>query len=160
MDQARSPGRVDTAHQGLTPTICEVAASGSTPSGFFEAQFVSRFTEESCTSTSQSGAHSSEGSSQSGLQSTSQVLGPEDSSARSALVEAIRIAKAEEPKPIPPQQNFAEAARVGRLEAALALLGEDDPAEPLRVALKRAKLHARVRPFGDVSICVFSTSPV
>ena len=64
---------------------------------------------------------------------------------------AIRIAKAEAPKPVPPQQKVAEAAaRVGRVEAALALLGEDDPdAEPLKVALKQAKLQARVRPVGE-----------
>ena len=42
---------------GQTPTICEVAASGSAPSGFFEAQFVSRSKEESSTGTSQGGAH-------------------------------------------------------------------------------------------------------
>ena len=91
------------------------------------------------------------------LQSALQALGPEDSSPRSALVETIRITKAEAPKPVPPQQKAAEAAaRVGRLEAALALLGEDDPdAEPLKVALKQAKLQARVRPVGKrLDLCL------
>ena len=43
-------------------------------------------------------------------------------------------------------QKFAEAsARVGRLEAALKVLGEEDPdAEPLKAALKQARIHARV----------------
>ena len=91
------------------------------------------------------------------LQSALQALGPEDSSARSALVEAIRIAKAEAPKPVPPQQKVADAAaRVGRLEAALQLLGEDDPdAEPLKVALKQARMQARVRPVGErLDLCL------
>ena len=63
-------------------------------------------------------------------------------STRAALVEAIRIAKAEAPKSDPPQQKVAEAAaRVGRLKAALALLGEDDPdAEPLKVASETGKI--------------------
>ena len=58
------------------------------------------------------------------------------------MFQAIRIAKAEAPKPVPPQQKVADAAaRVGRLEAALQLLGEDDPdAEPLKVALKQARM--------------------
>ena len=41
-------------------------------------------------------------------------------------------------------------------EAALALLGEDDPdAEPLKVAFKQAKLHARVCPVGErLDLCL------
>ena len=48
------------------------------------------------------------------------------------------------------------AARVGRLEAALQLLGEDDPdAEPLKVALKQARMQARVRPVGErLDLCL------
>ena len=56
-----------------------------------------------------------------------------------------------------PQQKVADAAaRVGRLEAALQLLGEDDPdAEPLKVALKQARMQARVRPVGErLDLCL------
>ena len=43
-----------------------------------------------------------------------------------------------------------------RLEAALKVLGEDDPdAEPLKVALKRAKVQAQVRPVGErLDLCL------
>ena len=72
-------------------------------------------------------------------------------------MEAINSAKAEVPKSVHPQQKVADAAaRVGRLEAALRLLGEDDPdAEPLKVALKQARMHARVRPVGErLDLCL------
>ena len=47
-------------------------------------------------------------------------------------------------------------ARVERLEAALKVLGEDDPdAEPLKVASKRAKVQAQVRPVGErLDLCL------
>ena len=64
---------------------------------------------------------------------------------------------AESPKQVHPQQRVAEAtARVERLEAALKLLGEDDPdAEPLKIALKRAKSQAQVRPVGErLDLCL------
>ena len=49
----------------------------------------------------------------------------------------IRTAKAEVLKLVHPQQSP---------RSSLALLGEDDPdAEPLKVALKHARMHARVR---------------
>ena len=76
---------------------------------------------------------------------------------KTALVEAINLAKAKAPKPVHPQQKVAEAsARVGRLEAALRLLGEDDPdAEPLKVVLKQARMQARVRPVGErLDLCL------
>ena len=91
------------------------------------------------------------------LQAALQALGPEESVVKTALVEAINSAKAEAPKPVHPQQKVAEAsARVGRLEAALRLLGEDDPdAEPLKVALKQARMQARVRPVGErLDLCL------
>ena len=49
------------------------------------------------------------------------------------------------PKPVHPQQRCVEASvRVERLEAALKVLGEEDPdAEPLKAALKQARIHAR-----------------
>ena len=74
-----------------------------------------------------------------------------------ALEEALKAAKAEVPKQMHPQQRVAEAsARVERLEAALKLLGEDDPdAEPLKIALKRAKSQAQVRPVGErLDLCL------
>ena len=78
------------------------------------------------------------------VQSKPHPLGP-------ALVEAIRTAKAEVLESVHPQQKVAEAAaRVGRLEAVCALLGEDDPdAEPLEVVRKQARMHARVRLVGE-----------
>ena len=91
------------------------------------------------------------------LEAALQALGQEQSSARSALEEALKTAKAEVPKQVHPQQRVAEAsARVERLEAALKLLGEDDPhAEPLKIALKRAKSQAQVRPVGErLDLCL------
>ena len=122
MDQDRSPGRVDTAHPGQTPTFCEVTACGSAPSGFFEAKFVSR---------------------------------SEESSTRRSL-RCRRWSPRIRAQSVPPQQVAEAAARVGRFGAALALLGEDDPdAEPLKVALKQAKLHARVRAVGErLDLCL------
>ena len=53
------------------------------------------------------------------LEAALQALGQEQSSARSALEEALKTAKAEAPKQVHPQQRVAEAsARVERLEAA------------------------------------------
>ena len=69
----------------------------------------------------------------------------------------MKAAKAETPKVVHPQQRVAEAsARVERLQAALNLLGEDDPdAEPLKVGLKRAKVQAQVRPVGErLDLCL------
>ena len=91
------------------------------------------------------------------LEAALPALGQEQSSARSALEEALKTAKAESPKQVHPQQRVAEAsARVERLEAALKLLGEDDPdAEPLKIALKRAKSQAQVRPVGErLDLCL------
>ena len=50
-----------------------------------------------------------------------------------------------------PHQKVADAvARLGRHDAALRLLGEDDPdAEPLKVDLKQARMQARVCPIGE-----------
>ena len=56
-----------------------------------------------------------------------------------------------------PDHRVAEAsARVGRLEAALKVLGENDPdAEPLKAALKQAGIHARVWPVGErLDLCL------
>ena len=63
------------------------------------------------------------------------------------MEEALKTANAEVPKPVHPQKRVAEAsARMERLEAALKVLGEDDPdAEPLKAAVKRAKVQAQVR---------------
>ena len=104
--------------------------------------------QESSTSTIQGGAHTVQ-SKVDRLQSALQALGPKDSSARSAWCN--QDCEGRSTKPVPPQQKVAEAAaRVGRVEAALALLGEDDPdAEPLKVTLKQAKLQARARPVGE-----------
>ena len=91
------------------------------------------------------------------LEAALQALGQEQSSARSVLEEALKTAKAEAPKQVHPQQRVAEAsARVERLEVALKLLGEDDPdAEPLKIALKRAKSQAQVRPVGErLDLCL------
>ena len=67
------------------------------------------------------------------LEAALQALGQEQSTAKTALDEALKVAKEDVPKPVHPQQRTAEAsARVARLEAALQMLGEDDPdAEPL-----------------------------
>ena len=91
------------------------------------------------------------------LEAALQALGQEQSSARSALEEVLKAAKAEVPMQVHPQQRVAEAsARVERLEAALKLLGEDDPdAEPLKTALKRAKSQAQVRLVGErLDLCL------
>ena len=79
--------------------------------------------------------------------SCTEGLGKEQSTAMTALEEALKVAKEDVPKPMHPQQRTAEAsARVGRLEAALQMLAEDDPdAEPLKVALKKARVLAQVR---------------
>ena len=85
------------------------------------------------------------------LEAALQVLGQEQSTAKTALEEAFKVAKEDVPKPVRPQQRTAEAsARVARLEAALQMLGEDDPdEEPLKVALKKARVQAQVRPVGE-----------
>ena len=85
------------------------------------------------------------------LEAALQALGQEQSTAKAALEEALKVAKEDVPKPVHPQQRTAEAsARVARLEAALQMLGEDDPdAEPLKVALKKARVQAQVRPVGE-----------
>ena len=91
------------------------------------------------------------------LEAALQALGPEQSSAKSALEMALKMAKEEVPKSVHPDQRSAEAsARVRRLEAALSVLGEDDPdAEPLEVVLKQARIHARVRPVGErLDLCL------
>ena len=79
------------------------------------------------------------------------ALGQEQSPAKSALEEALKMTKEDVPKPVHPQQRCAEASvRVERLEAALKVLGEEDPdAEPMKAALKQARIHARVRPVGE-----------
>ena len=91
------------------------------------------------------------------IEAALQALGPEQSSAKSAFETALKMAKEEVPKSVHPDQKFAEAsARVKRLEAALTALGEDDPdAQPLKVALKQARIHARVRPVGErLDLCL------
>ena len=91
------------------------------------------------------------------LEAALQALGQEQSSARSALEEALKRAKEDVPKPMHPEHRAAEAsARVGRLEAALKVLGGNDPdAEPLEAALKQARIHARVRPVGErLDLCL------
>ena len=91
------------------------------------------------------------------LEAALQALGQEQSSARSAVEEALKTAKEEVPKPMHPEQRTVEAgARVQRLEAALTALGENDSdAEPLKAALKQARSQARVRPMGErLDLCL------
>ena len=91
------------------------------------------------------------------LEAALKALGQEQSSARSAVEEALKTAKEEVPKPMHPEQRTVEAgARVQRLEAALTALGENDPdAEPLKAALKQAWSQARVRPVGErLDLCL------
>ena len=90
------------------------------------------------------------------LEAALKALGQEQSPAKTALEEALKMAKENVPKPAHPQQRCAEAsARVERLEAALKVFGEEDPdAEPLK-ALKQARIHARVRPVGErLDLCL------
>ena len=89
-----------------------------------------------------------------------QALGQEQSSARSAVEEALKTTKEEVPKPMHPEQRTIEAgARVHRLEAALTALGENDPdAEPLEAALKQARSQARA-PWESTWICVSNVLP-
>ena len=76
-------------------------------------------------------------------------------------METIKIRRTEVSKSLSPQKVAEVAARVDRLEAALTLSDEETipDAEPLKVSLKQAKLHARCNQLESVSICVFSTSP-
>ena len=94
------------------------------------------------------------------LEAALQALGQEQSIAMSALEEALKTAKEDVPKPMHPEQEAS--ARVGRLEAALKMLGENDPdAEPLKAALKQARIHARVRPVGErLDLCLQYTARV
>ena len=135
----------------------EVSVRRPTPSGFFKGDPL-----ESRPQVQSKTVHfPSKGQSKvDGLQIASQTLGPEDSRIRSSLVETIKIRRTEVSKLLSPQKVAEVAARVDRLEAALTLSDEDDPdAEPLKVSLKQAKLHARCNQLESVSICVFSTSP-
>ena len=81
-----------------------------------------------------------------------QALGQEQSTTKTGLEEALKVAKEDVPKPVRPQQRIAEAsARVARLEA------ENDPdAEPLlKVALKKARVQAQVCPVGErLDLCL------
>ena len=91
------------------------------------------------------------------LEAALQALGQEQSPAKTALMEALKMAKEDVPKPVHPQQRYAEAsARVERLETDLKVLGEEDPdAKPLKAAVKQARIHARLRPVGErLDLCL------
>ena len=91
------------------------------------------------------------------LEAALQALGQEQSSARSALEEALKTAKEAVPKPmhsrLPPNPDVAMAdarERVSRLEAAISSLGDNDSATAgLKEALRQARLMAQVRPVED-----------
>ena len=125
-------------HPGTTPAFSPMASRT-------QGQRQGR-REASCSSSSTTeGSQKAQQQSKVGrLEAALHALVQEQSSARASLEEALKTANAEVPKLVHPQQRLAEAsARVERLEAALKVLGEDDPdAELLKVW---AKVQAQVR---------------
>ena len=91
------------------------------------------------------------------LEAALQALGQEQSPAKTALEEALKMAKEDVPKPVHPTAKVCRSiSSCGALGSRSESVGRGGPdAEHLKAALKQARIHARLRPVGErLDLCL------